>query len=92
MSDHTTWRKEISTEMKDHGETWDDVESLVFSKIDGFVGDPLDREFYAGFGGTEGHKFTVWTSGRVYFPTEYDGAEGCSSVARHPDGVPTEHV
>lgn len=91
----TTWRQKIGEQMRAHGESWGDVESVVLGPND-WNDEPerqsLDYEFDASFGLPEGCSFTVWTKGRVYFPVEYDGAESCSSVARHPDGKPTIHV
>jgi len=85
MSTLTTWRKKITQAMESHKETFADIVSSTFK--DG----ELDVEFDDGFGGTEGIEFTVWTTNRVYFPTEYDGSEGVASVARNPDGKPTRH-
>ena len=82
----TTWRTEILAEMKRAGEEWADVEATTLTD------EELDLPFNDGFGGTEGLPFTLWTHARVYFPWQYDGSEGCTSVARHPDGLPTEHV
>ena len=75
----------IADEMKEHGESW---ENTVDSTL---TDEQLDKEFDSGYGGTEGDAFTVWTEKRVYFPICYDGSEWCGSVARHPDGKPTEH-
>ena len=56
------------------------------------LGPWLDVEFDSGFGCAEGIPFAIWTTKRVYFPTEYDGAEGCTSCSRDPDGSPKWHV
>jgi len=85
MTNKETWRQMIADEMKEHGESW---ENTVDSTL---TDEQLDKEFDSGYGGTEGDAFTVWTEKRVYFPICYDGAEWCGSVARHPDGKPTEH-
>lgn len=82
----TTWREEISAEMEKHGETWADVLACTLTDAE------LDRRFYAGFGGTNGTPFTLWTARRVYFPACYDGGEWAASVPRHPCGEATEHV
>lgn len=71
--------------MVEHGEEWDDIESITLTP------EQLDREFDDGYGGTEGEPFTVWTKDRVYFPIGYDGAKWCGSVARNPDGKATNH-
>lgn len=96
----TTWRGMISREMESRGESFLDTEKCV-------VGQPphvhreedviptedwLDREFNCGYGSAEGHAFTLWTKNRVYFPTEYDGAEGVASVPRNPCDEVTCHV
>jgi len=90
----TSWRVLITEEMKEHDDTWDNVESIALAADKyQYTHEPsLDRLFDPGFGCPEGDFFTVWTKTRVYFPKEYDGAESCCSVARHPDGVATEHV
>lgn len=82
----TTWRDELRSEMAEQGESFDDVEACTLSP------EQLDAEFDDGFGGTQGEPFTVWTRNRVYFPVCYDGAEWVGSVARNPDGKPTQHV
>lgn len=88
--------------MSIHSETWEDVEHMVFGSAsppwrgaDTERCDPqvaLDVPFDNGYGGTEGRTFTVWTHTRVYFPTEYNGAEGVASVPRNPCDEPTRHV
>jgi hypothetical protein len=82
-----TWRSLLALEMASYGETLDDAVSAV-----GAVDDWLDVVFDAGYGAVEGPAFTVWTADRVYFPGCYDGAEGVDSVARNPNGQPTEHI
>ena len=88
------WREMIIAKMGEHGDSFDNLVSLAMSAPwEGSDHEPsLDRIFDAGFGGAEGDCFTVWTKTRVYFPTEYDGAEGVASVSRDPDGEPTGHV
>lgn len=81
-----TWRKLITESLELCGESWADVVSVAPLDVE------LDVEFDDDFGGPEGRPFTVWTSSRVYFPAQYDGAEWVASVSRHPDGVPTNHV
>jgi len=86
MSRYSTWHDMISIEMAKHGEGWQDVVSSTLSGIDRI------HCFDASFGGVEGVPFTVWTTQRVYFATEYDGSEDVASVSRNPDGKPTEHI
>ena len=81
-----TWRKLISEEMEMWGDTWSNVESCTLSDAD------LDAEFDENYGVQKGKPFTVWTKYRVYFPGLFDGSEWAASVARHPDGEPTDHV
>ncbi len=83
---NTTWRIQINAEMKENGETWEDVESCTLSD------DELDKEFNSGYGMNEGEPFTLWTVGYVYFPVNYDGSEWVASVPRHPDGLATQHI
>ena len=76
----TTWRKEITAEMEQQDESWDDVEDqkgsavgwldLEFDNTDGFVA-PV---------------FTVWTKKRVYSPAmDFDEySTWCTSVPRNP--------
>lgn len=81
-----SWREALTEEMAIHGETFADIVSNTMTD------EQMDKVFDAGFGGVEGVPFTVWTARRVYFPTEYDGAEWVASVSRDPDGKPTTHV
>ena len=83
---HTTWRKEITSEMVALGESWADVVACTLTEAG------LDREFKNGYGGTNGQPFTLWTKDRVYFPACYDGMEWVASVSRALDGKPTEHI
>lgn len=93
------WREILTQTMSAHQESWTDVEAMVFVENDWSADKPkplteteLDREFDAGYGGTEGCYFTVWTKNRVYFPSCYDGAEGAFSVPRNPCDEAAEHV
>jgi len=82
----TNWKTELMEALKEHGESSADIEATTLSA------EEMEREFDDGYGGTEGAPFTVWTKKRVYFPWQYDGAEGVASVSRHPDGEPTYHI
>lgn len=86
MARMTTWRKELTETLEDHGEAFDYIESITLTE------EELDVEFHPGFGSEEGKPFTAWTASRVYFPWCYDGAEGVASVSRHPNGKPTAHI
>lgn len=81
-----TWQQLISEELTKRGEDWPSVVSSTLSD------EQLNEEFHDGYGSSNGEAFTLWTSNRVYFPVVYDGREWVESVARNPDGVPTEHV
>jgi hypothetical protein len=70
------------------GDSYDDDDGEVMPMAD----EHWDREFDSGFGCKEGYPVTAWTTERVYFPTEYDGAEGVASAPRNPCGEVTEHV
>ena len=81
----TNWKKLISEEMANRGESFDDVESNTLTD------DEMLIQFNNGYGSTEGKPFTVWTKNTVYFPICYDGSEWVGSVSRNPDGKPTDH-
>ena len=81
-----TWRELITLEMEDVGEKWSDVVACTLSEAE------LDVPFDIDYGAPEGKPFTLWTTNRVYFPVQYDGAEWAASASRIVDGVPTEHV
>jgi len=93
-----SWRELITQSMKEHGETFDDVEHSIFAKHEleertvYLQKTVLDEEFCSGFGGSEGCSFTLWTKNRVYFPVVYDGSEWASSVPRNPCNEATRHV
>ena len=81
----TNWKELIEYEMKEKGETFEDVVECTLTE------EQLVKQFDSGYGGTEGEPFTVWTTNRVYIPICYDGAEWVGSVSRNPDGKPTRH-
>ena len=80
-----TWRKLLEAAMFYHHETLADLVAITLTD------EELNKEFDGGYGSPEGKPFTAWTANTVYFPIQYDGAESVGSVARHPDGKPTEH-
>ncbi len=90
----------IESEMRDQGETWDDVvdcvlavnEDRYYLKEGEENTASFTQEFDESYGSADGCLFTVWTNNRVYFPKEYDGSDHVCSVARNPDGVATPHV
>ena len=82
----TTWALELSTALKDNGESWADVESNTMTE------EEMSKEFDPGYGGVEGCPFTVWTVRSIYFPCTYDGSEWVGCVSRHPDGKPSNHI
>ena len=79
------WKSLIDSQMVAHKETWDDVVSCTLSQK------KLLRKFDAGYGGSEGEPFTLWTKNRVYFPVVYDGAEWVGSAPRNPCKEATKH-
>ena len=81
----STWKELLEETLKERGEELADLEANTLTDAD------MVKEFDSGFGGTEGVPFTAWSAKTVYFPICYDGAEWVGSVARHPDGKPTEH-
>ena len=62
----TNWRNLIQKEMSNHNETFEDVVSSTLTEKE------LLKEFYDGYGCSEGEPFTLWTTNRVYFPGVYD--------------------
>ncbi len=85
-NDNANWKELIQYEMNFYNETFDDVVECTLTE------EELMVYFDCGYGGTEGKPFTLWTTNRVYFPGNYDGAEWVSSVSRNPDGKPTHHI
>jgi hypothetical protein len=85
MEKLSNWKKMLTRALTENGESWDDVVSSTMTEKE------MKRYFDAGYGGTKGVAFTVWTQDSVYFPVCYDGAESVGRVARNPDGKPTEH-
>jgi hypothetical protein len=81
----STWKELLEDAMKECGETPAELEANTLTEAD------MVKEFDSGYGRTEGAPFTAWSAKTVYFPIRYDGAEWVGSVARHPDGKPTEH-
>lgn len=82
----TTWRELITQALQERCETWQDVCGNTLKSHE------LDIAFDAGFGGVCGKPFTMWTHHYVYFPVQYDGAEGVGSAPRHLSDEPTYHV
>lgn len=83
--DTTTWRKQFDSEREDSG---DETEVVAVAPADV----DLDREFYPGYGTSEGHPILIWTKRRVYFPVVYDGAEWMGSAPRMPVATGQDHV
>ena len=73
----TTWREELSDEMKSKG---DEGPVIAYAPDEA----AFDVEFDGGYGGTEGPDVLAWTDQRVYFPVCYDGAEWIGSAPRNP--------
>ena len=82
----TTWRHLISAALAGAHESWGDVVATTLDDAG------LDRKFDSGFGGPEGLPFTLWTTARVYFPVQYDGAESVASAPRNPCSEAMDHV
>ena len=82
---NVTWRELLQQAFDSHGDSFAQIESSTMTDAQ------MDTKFDNGYGAPEGCEFTVWTVRRVYFPTEYDGAEGVASVSRNPDGKATQH-
>ena len=69
-----------------NGESWSDVIFNTLSESDMAV------EFDDDYGNVEGSPFAVWSTGFIYFPVKYDGAEWVESVSRNPNGKPIPHI
>jgi len=74
----TSWRKELKKVMSENSDDLDNMVTIHPSDLD------LDREFDAGYGGSEGKPFYLWTKKYVYFPIVHDGAEWIGYVPRNP--------
>ena len=84
-----TWRELIDGCMQctSYGDSWSNVELCTLSESE------LDVSFYDGFGSAEGKPFLIWTKKFIYFPTEYDGAEGVDRLPRNPtDEFELRHI
>ena len=46
-----------------------------------------EREYSAGYGGTEGPPFIAFSKKYVYISTQYDGSEDVVAIPRHPKHV-----
>jgi hypothetical protein len=82
----TCWRELIFNAMDCSGDRWSDVVRCTLDDAG------LDKRFDNGFGCAEGEPFTLWTTKRVYFPVEYDGAESVASAPRDPCDEIMSHV
>lgn len=52
----------------------------------------MTKEFYDGYGTSEGCHFTLWTDEDVWFPVVYDGSEWVGKAPRKPcDDCSTHH-
>jgi len=87
MSNKDTWRVMISEHMSSC-EKFEGQEIIANTLTE----EELNREFYSGYGGEEGVRFTAWTQNYVLFPACYDGAEWVESVPRYPCEEKTFHV
>jgi hypothetical protein len=83
MNHTSTWREMINYVRKVNGDTSE-------LKINPRNLD-LDREFYDGFGTTNGEPFIAWSQTHVYFPIQCEGAEWVESVPRNPCDITPEH-
>lgn len=86
-----TGRQHLIRGLEQHGETLEDIVSIVYGAKTWGPPGPDDPEQYfkmvpidSGYGGFEGATFTAWTTSRVYFWVEYDGAQWVDSVPRNP--------
>ena len=80
---NTTWRKEFEYA---RGDDTTPVVAIAPEGID------LDKEFYGGYGGSDGEAILIWTEDFVYFPVVYDGSEWLGSAPRNPVPEGQTHV
>ena len=99
----TTIKEMVSNALKANNESTDDLvcfwqeregshywfseESEKCPIKSGGFDDLPDREYDAGFGGTEGPPFIGYTKKHVYISVQYDGAEDIEAIPRHPKYV-----
>ena len=81
-----TWKQLITEELTLHREKWEDVVQCTLDDKE------LNTPFDASYGALHGKPFTLWTTNRVYFPADDDGAESCESVPRNPCDEAKDHV
>ena len=83
----TTWKKQIDDILKAHGETMDNVVSIVFEdNYWGRVTKKNDIDFVLRQRFPSSRDFAMWTKERVYFLATYDGGYWIDSVPRNPNG------
>lgn len=78
--DLVTLKSLITEQMELNGEDWDDVVGSTASPEE--MSETFDKW-------CKYKDFTFWTTNRVYFPVNYQGAFAVVSVSRNPDGVAT---
>jgi hypothetical protein len=84
--DHTScWAEKLTAAMEIAGDAGPVIHCTLSDA-------QMQIRFDDGFGGVEGRPFTAWTPKRVYFPTDYDGAENVASAPRDPCSEATVHV
>jgi hypothetical protein len=76
----------IKKELSKQKESFSDIISITLTENE------LNQEFDDDYGLLEGIPFTAWTTNRVYFPVDFNGAEWVGSVSRNPNGIPTKHI
>jgi hypothetical protein len=80
-----SWKQLVLSRMAAESECLSDIVSSTLSE------EEFNLDFNDGPGLPYGTPFTIWTTNRVYFPVTHAGLEWVESVARNPDGKPTEH-
>ncbi len=79
-----SWKEMLVEEFALNGDDFEKMRTTLTVK-------ELNKDFDAGFGGTEGTPFTAWGEKYVYFPICYDGAEWVGSAPRNPCDEKCEH-
>ena len=93
----TTWRKEISKEMKTNADSWDGVEYIYtgLTPEEKYHGQRinalwLDHEWVLATAAGDERAFFIWTKSFIYFGISYDGLQRAGSLPRNPKNMKKE--
>lgn len=93
----TTIKELVQAELKNTGESSEELECYYREEVRwrlsdepiihcGFTDLP-EREYDAGYGGTNGPAFLAFSDKYVYISTQYDGSETIDAIPRHPEFI-----